>query len=105
VIARGLFLGAVSLLVAACGYRVIGPSGTEPSGVPIARATGGAQASFSLTTCAPNTERARLVEEIILQLQQQGVIATADGPGTQARVVLNLCGSGGQAAPAPQRAR
>jgi hypothetical protein len=74
-----------------CGYRLIGPSSTEP----IARASNGAQASFALTTCAPNTERARLVEEIILQLQAQGVVVTADGPGTQSRVVMNLCASGG----------
>jgi hypothetical protein len=53
-----------------------------------------APAAFSLTTCAPNTDRARMVEEIVLQLQQQGVIATADGPGTSSRVVLNLCGGG-----------
>jgi outer membrane lipopolysaccharide assembly protein LptE/RlpB len=99
---RALALAAL-LLLPGCGYRLIGPSGAEPSGVPIARASNGAQASFSLTTCAPNTERARLVEEIVLQLQAQGVIATADGPGTQSRVVLNLCGAGGQ--PAPSAAR
>jgi hypothetical protein len=94
-----LLLAALMLALAAlpgCGLRVTGPwNTTEPAGVPIARATNGAQASFNLTTCAPNTERARLVEEIVLQLQAQGVIATADGPGTQSRVVLNLCGSGG----------
>lgn len=85
------------LSLAGCGYRLIGPNTVEPNGVPIARASGGGQASFSLTTCAPNTERARLVEEIVLQLQNQGVIAVADGPGTQSRVILNLCGSGGTA--------
>jgi hypothetical protein len=99
VIARPFILFAGLMLALAalpgCGYRVIGPSSNEPAGVPIARATNGAQASFNLTTCAPNTERARLVEEIVLQLQAQGVIATADGPGTQSRVVLNLCGGGG----------
>jgi hypothetical protein len=98
---RALLVSA--LLLGGCGYRLIGPTGTEASGVPIARATNGAQASFNLTTCAPNTERARLVEEIVLQLQAQGVIATADGPGTQSRVTLNLCGAGGQ--PAPTAAR
>jgi outer membrane lipopolysaccharide assembly protein LptE/RlpB len=96
---RVIALAAGLTLLAGCGYRLIGPSGTEASGVPIARATNGAQASFNLTTCAPNTERARLVEEIVLQLQAQGVIATADGPGTQSRVTLNLCGSGGFANP------
>jgi hypothetical protein len=95
---------AVLVVLAGCGYRLIGPNSAEPSGVPIARATGGGQASFNLTTCAPNTERARLVEEIVLQLQAQGVIATADGPGTQSRVTLNLCGSGGYANP-PTAAR
>lgn len=88
------------LITASCGLRIIGPAGMEPSGNPIARASNGAQASFSLTTCAPTTERARLVEEIVLQLNQQGVIAAADGPGTQSRVTLNLCGAGGQATPA-----
>jgi hypothetical protein len=94
------------LLLSACGYRVIGPTGAEPVGTPIARAINGGQASFSLTTCAPNTERARLVEEIVLQLNAQGVIANADGPGTQSRVVLNLCGgggAGGASAPGPAR--
>lgn len=88
-------------LLSGCGLRIAGLSSTEPAGVPIARATNGGQAAFSLTTCAPTLERARLVEEIVLQLQAQGVIATADGPGTSSRVTLNLCGSGGQpAAPA-----
>lgn len=95
----------VLLMLAGCGFRVIGPTGTEPSGNPIARATNGGQATFSLTTCAPNTERARLVEEIVLQLNAQGVIATADGPGTQSRVVLNLCGSGGGQTQAATRTR
>lgn len=94
-----------ALPIAACGYRIIGPAGQESSGMPIARATNGGSASFGLTTCAPNTERARLVEEIVLQLNQQGVIAVADGPGTQSRVTLNLCGSGGVAAAAPRAAR
>lgn len=85
----------LSLLTSGCGWQLWRPNGEEPSGTPLARAVNGGQASFSLTTCAPTTERARMVEEIVLQLNAQGVVASASGPGTQSRVVLNLCGAGG----------
>lgn len=78
-------------------------SGLGYDGSPIARATNGAAATFNMTTCAPNTDRARIVEETILQLNQQGVLASADGAGTQVRVTLNLCGQGPAPAATPVR--
>jgi hypothetical protein len=104
IVLMGMAAMLLVLTLTGCGLRVVGPTGAEPNGTPIARATNGGQAAFSLTTCAPNSERARLVEEIVLQLNAQGVIALADGPGTQSRVVLNLCGAGAQLA-APSTAR
>lgn len=103
---RGLLLGPplwvilASLFLGGCGTELFSIARGESSGTPIARAVNGGQASFTLTTCAPTTERARMVEEVILQLNSQGVISSASGPGTQSRVVMNLCGGGGPP-PAP----
>lgn len=100
---------AIMLLLGGCApqaLRSLLSSDTAVyGGSPIARATNGASATFSLTSCAPTTERARMVEETLVQLNQQGVLALADGDGTQVRVILNLCAQGPAPAPANQTRR
>lgn len=100
----------VAVLAAGCSssqirgaLSVLG-GGAPSEGMPIARATNGASSSFTMTTCIRENDRAQALGEILLQLNQQGVLATADGPGTQVRVNLNLCGYGNPpAAPAQTR--
>jgi hypothetical protein len=89
------------LLLSGCG--LLGSTASAYGGSPIARATNGASATFTMTTCAPTAQRERAVEETLVQLNQQGILALADGSGTAVRVSLNLCGAG--PAPAAQAAR
>jgi hypothetical protein len=105
--ARGIFNGlAISLLLllallflggcSASTLRAIGllsGSGGNPNstGSPLARATDGASASFALTACRDGPS----LGELIVQLNQQGIISLAEGPNTATRVTLNLCAGGG----------
>ena len=99
----GLLLLALFLL-AGCSptsLRAVGPlansgDNQNTTGSPLARATDGASASFSLTSCREGPP----LGELTLQLNQQGIIALVEGPNTATRVVLNLCAGGG-ALPTP----
>lgn len=102
-----LSLAGLVLLLSGCSpttLRAVGvlatPGGGNDGvvGSPLARATDGASASFSLMSCVGG---APALGELIIQLNQQGIIAMADGPGTSSRVVLNLCAGGGTPLPVP----
>jgi hypothetical protein len=92
-----VFLPGLLLMLVGCGYRLTQTAPNQGDGSPLARGINGGSASMTFIACAPSTERARLVEETLIQLNAQGVVAVADGPGTSSRVVLNLCGQGGPA--------
>ena len=100
---------SVSLMLMGCSpttLRAVGLLASSNEGAadgsPIARATNGASAAFTMITCPQTVPGARVVEETLVQLNQQGVIVVADGPGTTTRVTLNMCGSGGvYSSPAP----
>jgi hypothetical protein len=82
-------LRAIGLLSSSSGN-------SNSTGSPLARATDGASASFSLTSCRDGPP----LGELIVQLNQQGIISLAEGPNTATRVTLNLCAGGGPL-PAP----
>ena len=88
--------GCSSTSLRAIGLLASGGGNQNTAGSPLARATDGASASFSLTACRDGPS----LGELIVQLNQQGIIALAEGPNTATRVVLNLCAGGG-ALPTP----
>lgn len=86
---------------------LIALAGCGSTDTPIVRAALGGSAALTITACAPTLQRAQLLSEALSDLGAHGTLVTAQGPGTAARLVINLCGGGGLAEmpPLPVAAR